>query len=187
MKRFALIVAVCLVAGGAAWAQQDLGNVRVAGATYTTGTVESNALDSLTFRDDAGQLLTVLFDNGTVGALGHPVGSHVRVDFHLNDRGQAIADEIQGKTTDAELAASANYGAPQAQVVSEPVMPSSPPIAEARVAVAEPAPPSIVIETTVEPKPAQEQALPKTASHLYGLALLGLAALSSALILRFAR
>ena len=186
MKRFALIVAICLAASGAAWAQQDMGNVKSVGASYTTGTVESNALDSLTFRDDSGQLLTVLFDDGTVGALGHPAGSHVRINYHRNDQGQAIADEIQGIKSDAELQAKM----PEATVISEPVMPSGAPIAEAQVAVTEPAPAAPAAEPIVveqKEETAQAQPLPKTASNLYGLALLGLAALSSASILRISR
>ena len=181
MKRFALITALCLAVTGAAVAQQDMGNVKVTGATYTTGVVESNNTDSMTFREDTGDLRTVLFDEGTVGALGHPPGSRVRVNFHTNEQDQAIADEIQGLKSD-DVAANM----PEAKVISEPVLPSGPAIEEPAVAVATPEP-AAVAEPEPAVEPAAEAPLPRTGSNLYGLGLIGLLSLAAATVIRVVR
>jgi hypothetical protein len=181
MKRFALIAAIFLAVSGVAVAQQDMGNVSAAGATYTTGVVEANAVDSITIREDDGRVLTFLIDGKTVGALGHSAGSRVRIDFHRNELDQGVADEIQGVSSGNEMAAVA-----EAKVVTEPVLPSGPPIEEeTQVAVAEPEPEPVVIETA--PEPAYTEPLPATGSRLFELGLLGLLALSAATVIRFAR
>lgn len=183
MRRFALLALLCAAVSGTALAQQDMGNLKTAGSTYTTGVVEANAADSITIREDSDRVVTVLFDEGTVGAPGHAVGSRVRINFHLNEANQAVADEIQGVTTDS-------YDVVEATVISEPVLPSGPPIEEP--AIAETAPevePAVTAEPAAEPapEPAYREALPATGSQLYGLALLGLVSLSTATLLRVAR
>ena len=182
MKRFALIAAIFLAVSGVAVAQQDMGNVPSAGATYTTGVVEANAVDSITIREDDGRVLTFLIDGKTVGALGHAAGSRVRINFHRNELDQGVADEIQGVSSGNEMAAVA-----EAKVVTEPVLPSGPPIEETKVAVAEPAPEPVVIEPAPAPEPAYTEPLPATGSRLFELGLLGLLALSAATVVRFAR
>lgn len=180
MKRIVLIAALFLAVSGVAVAQQDMGNVPSSGATFTTGVVEANAVDSITIREDDGRVITFLIDDKTVGALGHSAGTRVRVNFHRNDLDQGVADEIQGAGSGAQMEATA-----EAKVIADPVLPSGPPIEETKVAVAEPAP-APAVETAPE-EPAYTEPLPATASHLFELGLLGLLALSAATVVRFAR
>ena len=192
MKKLTLIAALlCLAVSGAAVAQQDMGNMATSGATYATGEVQANAVDSITVKEDNGQVVTFLIDDKTVGALGHPSGSRVRINFHRNDLDQGVADEIQGVGGDAKVVVS------DTKVVSEPVMPSGPAIEQPKVAAPEPIAATEpvytepVVKETVVTEPAVETAstepLPATASHLHELALLGLLALSAAAAIRVSR
>jgi hypothetical protein len=173
MNRLALL-GILVLFGGVAVAQQDMGNVAVAGATYTTGVVEMTTRDSMSIRKDSGEVVTVLINSATVGAQERPVGTRVRVDFHRDNDNRAIADEIQGiAPVVAEAAATMPLGTgTQATPATAPET-SAP--AETTAA-----------PVTETPAPVADK-LPATASTLPGLALLGLLAISGAVTLRAVR
>ena len=173
MRKIALLTVFALLVGGAAFAQQDMGNAATTGAGYMTGVVESADSSALTLRDDSDRVLTLLIDKGTVGADHSLVGSRVRVTFHRNDANQMVAREIQGLAGEESK--------PAAIVHTAPVMPNQPPAqptyTKQTVVTPEPAP---MAEPMAEPAPS----LPRGASPLATLGLLGLIALGGALALR---
>lgn len=174
MRRLAILTAFALLVGGAAFAQQDMGNVPNTGASYTTGVVEAADASALTLREDTNRVITLLIDKGTVGA-DHPlVGSRVRVTFHRNEQNQMIAKEIQGLPGQEVK--------PEAVVHTAPVMPTEPVPQPTYAKTATPAP-----TPAAEPQaaPELEPTLPKGGSPLGTIALLGLLALGGGLLLRF--
>lgn len=178
MKQLALFAVLIALAGGTAFAQQDMGNSSVTGATYRTGIVESIDGSQLTLRDESEQVLTILIVKGTVGAKNHPVGSRVRVNFHNDEAGQSIADEIQGAPGEIQ--------APEGEVHQETVA-TEPPTAETdtpKVQGPRPAPAPVRTET---PDTETASYLPHTASPLAAIGLLGLLCLSGALVIRIIR
>lgn len=171
MRKLVLMVAFALLLGGAAFAQQDMGNLSNTGASYTTGVVEAADASALTLREDSNRVITLLIDKGTVGA-DHPlVGSRVRVTFHRNEQSQLVAREIQGLPGQEVK--------PEAVVHTTPVMPTEPKSAPAY------AKPAYTPAPTPEPQAAPEPTLPKGGSPLATIGLLGLLALGGGLALRF--
>jgi len=159
-----------------ATAQQDMGNIATSGATYTTGVLTARGADSITVARDDGEVVTMLVDVGTVGADAATLDQRVRVDYHVNEQGQAVADVVQAG------------GPPATTVVTTASAPPPQPLA-----AEEPAP-----EPQLEPQPAIEreletraeaapETLPATASGLPLLLLLGATALAGAAVVRLAR
>lgn len=180
MKRLAL-VAILLLIGSVAVAQQDMGHASVQGAGYLTGVVETTTSDSMTIRKDSGDVVTLLLDDGTVGRADRPVGSRVRVDFRVDSQNRAIANVIQGASPlVAEAAATMPLGS------ATPAAPVETPAAPAIETPAAPAVESATVEPAATAAPAATS-LPATASVLPGLALLGLLAVSGAVTLRAVR
>lgn len=200
MKTFGMLALAAVLTAGAAAAQttQDLGNTRTAGATYASGIVDASSSTSLSIKNEAGGRLTFLLDEHTVNPAKPAVGSRVRINYHTNENGVAIADEIQGVGgADTKVAASsmatsessASTYAPAAAPAAPPVSTETEP---APPAASEPAPMSSTTSTsaTTEPAPSattEPSALPKTASELPLLGAIGLAALAGAAALRSAR
>lgn len=185
MKQLALFAVLITLAGGTAFAQQDMGNSSTTGATYTTGIVESIDGSQLTLRDESKQVLTILIVKGTVGAKNHPVGSRVRVNFHNDETGQTIADEIQGAPGKIQ-GAPGEIQASEGEVQQETVA-TAPPTAGTgtpNVQGPRPAPAPVYTET---PDTETASNLPRTASPLAAIGLLGLMSLSGALVIRFIR
>lgn len=172
MRRIALFIVLVLLAGGVAFAQQDMGNVATTGATYTTGVVEAADGSAFTIKEDSGRLITILFSSGTVNADHATPGSRVRVNFHKDAENRPVADEIQGIKREVVTAP-----APEPKVTYSDI-PQAPAPAPKYVAPAPQAAP---------PTPPVAAPLPKTASSLAGIALLGLLAMGAAIGLRFAR
>lgn len=174
MKKLALFAGLIALVGGTAVAQQDMGNASVSGATYTTGIVESIDGSQLTLRDDAKQVVTILIAKGTVGAKNHPVGSRVRVNFHHNEDGQSVADEIQGAgavTEGTEV---------KATVATAPTTPEL--VADTQTVTTPSSPPEPTADDSTS-----EASLPRTASPLAAIGLLGLLSLAGALVIRLVR
>ncbi len=185
MKRFVLFALFVALAGGMAFAQQDMGNKPTAGATYTTGVLESIDSSSLTLRDDANQLATFQIVTATVGAKNHELGTRVRVNFHRNDQDALIADTIQGASGDAETAevATAPEQTPATYTDSTP---TAAPTAQAAVTTPEPETvPDSNTDSDTDSTPSMETSLPHTASPLAAIGLLGLLSLGGALAIRF--
>jgi hypothetical protein len=176
-----------LVAGGAT-AQQDMGNTAATGATFTTGVLKARTADSLTLAKDDGETVTLLVDVATVGLAGLENEQRVRVDYHVNEYGQAVADVVQaGAPAPTTIAASA----PAEPAVAAPTpLPS-----ETATVELEPTPAierEVEARAEIEPAPAEvavaePESLPATASRLPLLVLLGAATLGAALVLRLAR
>lgn len=176
MKRIALFTALVLLAGGIAFAQQDMGNVPMTGATYTTGIVEAADRSAFTLREDSGRLITILLATATVNADHATPGTRVRVNFHKDDQNRPVADEIQGIKREVAQAPAGEVkvtyeAAAQAPAPTPKAVPPAP-------RVTPPAP---------APEPMAAAPLPRTASPLAAIALLGLLALGGAVALRFAR
>jgi hypothetical protein len=161
---------LALMTFGAAIAQQDMGNSTAAGATYTTGVVTARTPDSVTIEKDSGDVVTLLIDVATVGSGALQTDQRVRIDYHVNEYGQAVADVIQ------------TAAAPDVVTVatSEPTAEAPPLPAAPQVATAAPA------ADVRELSPADE-ALPATASRLPLLVALGTLALAGAVALRIGR
>lgn len=178
MRKLALLAAFAMLVGGAAFAQQDMGNASSTGASFTTGVVESIDSSALTIKEDTNRIVTLLIDKGTVGADNHQVGSRVRVTFHKNDTDQRVATEIQGL--------GGQEAKPTAVVVATPVMPTQPApqptYVQKTVVTPEPTP---MREPLPEPMAEPAPSLPRGASPLATFGLLGLIALGGALALRF--
>jgi hypothetical protein len=184
MKRLAMLAILFLLGSSATLAQQDMGRLSLEGSGYTTGVVEAATSDSMTIRKDTGEIATILLTGATVGDT-RGVGSRVRVAFHRDDQNRAVADEIQGVAPIATQAA-----ATMPLGVARP----TPAATGAPVATAPAAGPATSAESANRvsaPLPAAaapaRRHLPATASLLPSLALLGLLAMSGALILRVAR
>jgi hypothetical protein len=180
MKSFTLFAVLVALAGGTALALQEMGHLSVAGAGYTTGVVELIDSNSMTLREDSNRIVTILIVPGTVGAENHLIGSRVKVTFHHNDSNQAIADEIQGVTGEAEAKTVATTSAPAVQAM--PAAAPAPTVTKEKTYV--PAPAAIEQPTTAS-TPTIEPKLPHTASPLAAIGLLGLMSLGGALVLRF--
>ena len=171
-----------------ATAQQDMGNIATSGATYTTGVLTARSADSITVAKDDGEVVTMLVDVGTVGADAATLEQRVRVDYHVNEYGQAVADVVQaGAPAPTTVAASA----PAEPAVAAPApLPS-----ETATVELEPTPAierEVEARAEIEPAPAEvavaePESLPATASRLPLLVLLGAATLGAALVLRLAR
>lgn len=181
----AALLALLLI--GRATAQQDMGNAAANGATFTTGVLKAHTADSLTLAKDDGETVTILVDVATVGVSALENEQRLRVDYHVNEYGQAVADVVQaGEPAAATIAAAA----PAPAVVAPP-----PAIAETRAADLEPTPEierEVEARAAVEPAPAEltvgePETLPATASNLPLLLLLGTVALGAAVSLRLAR
>lgn len=155
-----------------------MGNVSTPGATYGTGVVVSSGSDALVLRRDDGTSFTALITKATVGAKEFAAGTRVRVDFHTNEQGQAVADVIQGLGGDAERA-------PAKVVVTESAAPAPPAPAAAQVPATPPTayPPSTATTTYA----ADNDQLPATAGNSTAVALFGLLALAGAVALRASR
>jgi hypothetical protein len=177
MKKLALLAIVTVLCGGAAFAQQDMGNAAVEGATYTTGIVQSINANSMTVLEDSGREVSVLLDDATVGGITPAVGARVRVDYRLNASNQAVAETIQLAPQDA--ATEETSAAAAAPAVSAPAAEPSP-SSEVAAPVAEPAPADV-------PSAAASQDLPRTASELPLLALTALLGIAGAVTLRATR
>jgi hypothetical protein len=185
MKSLAVLTVLATLTGGVALAQssaQDFGKIKTDNATFTDGIVEANTTTSLTIKTDTGARRSFVLDDHTVNAKDHAVGSRVKVSFHTNENGVAIADEIMGpaststsSTTTTTQSATTTPAAPPVTTETEPTPPAEP--AAAAPAPEAPAP-------TTSPAPAN---LPKTASSLPTLAALGLASLAGLAALRLAR
>lgn len=181
MRTSARTIGICasallsLVLLGPATAQQDMGNTVAVGATYTTGVVTARTPDSVTVMKDNGEAVTLLVEVATVGASTLQVDQRVRIDYHVNEYGQAVADVIQAGESQPSTTVAAIE--PTVAPLPEP----APVAAETNVAEFEPAP---AIERELE---AQTETLPATASRLPLLLLLGTTALLGAAALRLAR
>ncbi len=175
MKRLALFAVLLVLAGGIAWAQQDMGRSSVAGAGFTTGVVELFDKTSMSLREDSNRVVTILIVPGTVGADHELVGSRVRVTFHHNDNNQAIADEIQAVAGEKQ------------EVAAAPVYQPTPTPAPAPTVVEKKAYTPAPAYTAPAPEPMVEKTLPRTASPLAAIGLLGLLSLGGALVVRFTR
>ena len=176
MRRIALFTALVLLAGGIAFAQQDMGNVSTPGASYTTGIVEAADRSAFTLKEDSGRLITILLSQATVNADHATPGSRVRVNFHKDDQNRPVADEIQGIKLEV-----AQAPAPELKVTYSDI-PATP--APAPRYVPPPAAPPAAPPAT---EPVTAAPLPRTASPLAGIALLGLLAMGAAVAIRFAR
>lgn len=188
MKRFAFLAILCVLCAGVVLAQtsQNFGKQAVSGSTYVSGVVVSSTSDSLVIRDDAGHQQMLQINSATVNALNHPEGSRVKVSYHLNDSNQAIADEIQPGAA-AETSSTSSSTAAEPPVASTAPSPSA--MAQASPSPVTPAPAysESTSSDTSSTTTARRTKLPKTASNLPAVALLGLAALGGALALRAAR
>lgn len=181
MKKFVLLALLAVLTAGAGIAQTtgDMGNTSTPGATYGTGIVVTSSADSLVLRRDDGSTFTVLINDATVGAKNFAAGARVRVDFHTNEQGQAVADVIQG------LAGEPAPAKPNVVVTESPATPPAP------AAALTPAPPAPT--TTYAPAPAptsydtDNDQLPATAGDSPAVALVGLLALAGAVALRASR
>lgn len=171
MRKIAILAVLAALVAGAAFAQPDMGNTAISGATYTTGIVQAFDGSAVTIKESSNRVVTLLIDKATVGA-DHPlIGSRVRVNFHHNEKGQAVADEIQGLPGEEPK--------PPTIVVNTPVLPTEPaPQPTYTKPVYTPAP---TPAPTAEPAPT----LPKGGSPLATVGLVGLLALGGALALRF--
>jgi hypothetical protein len=167
-RTFGMFATLVLLALGVAVAQLDMGNKPAPGATFTSGTVTSRTHDSFTIERESGEFVTLLLTDATVGANRLQVGERARIDYHVNERGQAVADTIQAYLWAGDEAA---------------VDTGQPVTSERRPAAAEAVRPSSAA-TAVLPAVSE---LPATASRLPTLALLGLLALAAATVLRVAR
>ncbi|MCM2269753.1 MAG: hypothetical protein NDJ75_06605 [Thermoanaerobaculia bacterium] len=186
MRTSARTIGICasallsLVLLGPATAQQDMGNTVAVGATYTTGVVTARTPDSVTVMKDNGEAVTLLVEVATVGASTLQVDQRVRIDYHVNEYGQAVADVIQAGESQPSTTVAAIE--PTVAPLPEPTPVAAAPVAaETNVAEFEPAP---AIERELE---AQTETLPATASRLPLLLLLGTTALLGAAALRLAR
>ena len=179
MKHLTMFAVLIALAGGTALAQQDMGNSSVSGATYTTGIVESIDASQLTVRDESDQVRTILIVSGTVNATNHPVGSRVRVNFHNNDAGQSVADEIQGPS---EVEA-AEMDVEQETEATEPATAKT---TTPHVKKATPAPAPTHSGDSAD-ESTTTATLPQTAGSLAAIGLLGLLSLGGALVIRFSR
>jgi len=181
MKHLTMFAVLIALAGGTAFAQQDMGNSSVSGATFTTGIVESIDASQLTLRDQADRVTTILIEKGTVGAMNHPVGSRVRVNFHTNESGQSVADEIQGAPGEVQAA--------EAEVHGETVTSDPATTASTHAATTHAQKPNTATEPTYEEDSETEatSTLPRTASSHAAIGLLGLLSLCGALVIRVSR
>lgn len=179
----AALLALLLI--GRATAQQDMGNAAANGATFTTGVLKARTADSLTLAKDDGETVTILVDVATVGVNALENEQRVRVDYHVNEYGQAVADVVQaGEPAATTIAAAAP--APAAPAVVAP----PPAIAETRAADLEPTPEierQVEARAVAEPVVGEPEMLPATASDLPLLLLLGTLALGAAVSFRLAR
>jgi len=201
MRNLAVFVALALLVCGVAAAQQDMGNSATPGATFVTGTMDSSTSDSLVLRLDGGDRFTLLLTAQTVGVMARATGTRLKVNYHVNDRGQAIADEIQGFGSKEAAAAPIASSPSSVKVQSEPVAAVPPaPVAPSVEVRSAPTPAPIATATAPAPtiqeenqadlsasSPKAPENLPKTASHEPMLLLLGLLACASAVTLRFLR
>jgi len=187
MKKLALLAIVTVLCAGTAFAQQDMGNAPVEGATYTTGVVQSASANSMTLREDSGREVTVLLDAATVGGITPAAGARVRVDYHLNGENQAIADAIQlapqapAAVETAAVDESSAAPAPAAEASADAASPAAAP-APAAAAAQAPAPAPVAASSASAPED-----LPRTASDLPLLALTALIGIAGAVTLRATR
>jgi len=185
------VLAVLTVGVAAAQSSQDMGNMKTSGATFAEGIVDTSSSTSLSIKNEAGGRLSFLLDSHTVNAANHPAGSRVKINYHTNENGVAIADEIQGAGDSGKVAttttATTTTQAPLTTTYTESTKPAPAPVTEP-VTPAEPAPVAAPADTTVkQPTTSEPSNLPKTASHLPAIGLLGLAALAGFAVLRSVR
>lgn len=175
-----LVALLAFSASGAAVAQSDMGNSTTAGATFALGTVESFGTDSVTIHLDSGDPMTILLGVHTVGKQHLSNGNRVRIDFRNNEQGKPVAEEIEIGVGATVKVATAPLVVEAPVVVVQTTKPvethRAEPVAATTTYVAEPA----TIDTTPD-------TLPATASHMPGIALLGLLALAGGVALRIAR
>ena len=189
MKTLGILAVLAVLTVGVAAAQsgQQLGNMQTSGATFAEGVVDASSTTSLSIKNEAGGRLTFLLDDHTVNAANHPVGSRVKINYHTNENGVGIADEIQGVGGSGKVATTTTTAttsqAPASTTYTETAKPAEPVTERAPVAPA-PADTSMTQTTTTTTEPAN---LPKTASHLPAIGLLGLAALAGFAVLRSVR
>jgi len=187
------VLAVLTVGVAAAQSSQDMGNMKTSGATFAEGIVDTSSSTSLSIKNEAGGRLSFLLDSHTVNAANHPAGSRVKINYHTNENGVAIADEIQGAGDSGKVATTTSTTtttqAPLATTYTESTKPAPAPVTESEpVTPAEPAPVAAPADTTVkQPATSEPSNLPKTASHLPAIGLLGLAALAGFAVLRSVR
>ncbi len=196
MKSLGVLAVLAVLTAGVAVAQttQDMGNMKTSGATFAEGIVDASSSTSLSIKNEAGGRLTFLLDNHTVNAANHPAGSRVKINYHTNENGVAIADEIQGPGDAGKVAtttATTTTQAPVSTTYTEATKPAPAPVTETeRVAPVEPAPVAAPADTTLNQPATSTTApasLPKTASHLPAIGLLGLAALAGFAVVRSVR
>ena len=191
MKSLAVLAVLAVLVSGAAVAQssQDLGNVRTAGATYADGIVDASSTTSLSIKNDAGGRLTFVLDSHTVNAMNHAVGTRVKINYHTNENGVAIADEIQGPASSSADAAAAKSTSATATTssTSSTYAASEPKPAPVATETAPVAPAPVVTEAAPAPATTAPAKLPKTASILPTLAVIGLASLAGFAALRSVR
>ena len=187
------VLAVLTVGVAAAQSSQDLGNMKTSGATFAEGIVDTSSTTSLSIKNEAGGRLSFLLDSHTVNAANHPAGSRVKINYHTNENGVAIADEVQGvgdagKVASSTTTTTTTTEAPAATTYTATTKPAPAPMAEPEpVKPAEPAPAVAPAETTTTTSTEPASTLPKTASNLPALGLLGLAALAGFAVLRSTR
>lgn len=179
MRKLVLLAVVTLLTAGVAAAQTtgDMGNMSTPGATFATGVVVSSSPDALVLRRDDGSAFTVLINSATVGAKDFAAGTRVRIDFHINEQSQAVADVIQGLGSD----------------VAEPEPQGSVVITESAAPPAALTPPPAPAPITAYPPPtatttySADDQLPATAGNSTAVGLIGLLALAGAVALRASR
>jgi hypothetical protein len=172
MRKIAFALFAVLVVAGAASAQQDMGNYSLTGVTYTTGIVETADSSAIALREDSGRLVTILLSTQTVNVNHATPGTRVRVNFHTDDQNRPVADEIQGIP----------------EPLTEKVTPE-PKVTYTDVATPPAAAPEPYVAPAPEPAPvpAEPEPLPKTASSIPAIALVGLLSFAAALAVRFVR
>ena len=183
------VLAVLTVGVAAAQSSQDMGNMKTSGATFAEGIVDTSSSTSLSIKNEAGGRLSFLLDSHTVNAANHPAGSRVKINYHTNENGVAIADEIQGAGDSGKVATTTTTTQAPAATTYTETKPAPAPVTETEpVTPAEPAPVAAPVDTTMNRPVATEPSnLPKTASHLPAIGLLGLAALAGFAVLRSVR
>jgi len=166
---------LALASASVAVAQSDMGNLNPAGPTYAVGVVESLGSGHVTIVLASGERQTILLGDHTVGKSLLANGFRARIDYRVDERGQAVAEVIQSGGEEPAKVAAAE---PAVRTWVEP----------SEVAAVQPAPVEAAApETPVATLETSSETLPATASSLPGLALLGLLSFVGAVALRFTR
>lgn len=182
-SRFAVVAVLALAGASVAIAQSDMGNLTPTGATYAVGVVESLGSEYVTIVLASGERQTILLGDHTVGKSLLANGFRARIDYRVDERGQAVAEVIQSGGEEPATVAAAE---PAVRTWVEPSEAAA--VEPSEAAAVEPAPVEAAApETPMAMPEASSETLPATASTLPGLALLGLLSFVGAVALRFAR